>query len=188
MFTLRKYTDPTYQQGVVSGLKSVISNSTMKYSNDNKNRARRALNSLKTRGSNYTQAKAALNKIKADAELRAARKQANTEITRQYQYSGEINKFFKNAIRSAHTVNAVRNILNKSSRLSQNLKTIAEWFKPQNGYRRSYMGYRPKNNSNTTFNNNMKKLQNKYNQKTINTLNELVTAYRNIQGRAKFVR
>jgi hypothetical protein len=50
------------------------------------------------------------------------------------------------------------------------------------------MGYRPKNNSNTTFNNNMKKLQNKYNQKTINTLNELVTAYRNIQGRAKFVR
>ena len=185
MFTLRKYTDPTYQQGVVSGLKSVISNQTMKYSNDNKNSARRALN---RKSFNYTQAKAALNKIKADAELRAARKQANTEITRQYQYSGEINKFFKNAIRSAPTVNAVRNILNKSSRLSENLKTIAQWFKPQPGYRTPFQGYRPKNNSNTTFNNNMRKLQNKYNQKTINTLNELVTAYRNIQGRAKFVR
>jgi len=192
MFTIRKYTDPTYQQGVVSGLRSVISNYTMKYNTSNKNSANKALKSLKTKNINYTQAKAALNKIKADAELRAARKQANTQITRQYYSAGasghELNKLFKNAIRSAPTVNAVRNILNKSNRLSQNLKSVAHWFTPQPGYRTPFIGYIRKNNSNTNFNNNKRKLANKYRQKTINTLNELVEAYRNIERRAKFVR
>jgi hypothetical protein len=199
MFALRKYTDKTYTPGVVSGLKAINTNYSGKYNVSNKNRAKLVLGWLSARKKNngtvfnYTHANIELKKIKADAELRAARKQAIAKITSNYVLAGRsgvaMRNIFKNALSSAPTVNAVRNIVNKSNRLSNNLKNVAQWFTPQPGYPTPFTGYVPKNNSNTKFKNNMIKLRNKYyNTKTINSLNELVASYQNILRRSRSVR